>query len=149
MWVTSLDRLLRFERRMVIKRVAITCDWKENDSWWNQKQSIQPRRIGSICRAVVHVAIEVAIPRGEAEGVLADPASRQWAVIAGPIVLQAGLGVELAARVLEAVAERRIALGHHIAEAIVVDVVLHDAPSVGEVSYRAQPVRNVPGYRPV
>src|SRR5207249_4424284 len=76
---------------------------------------IQPGWIDRIRWAVANVAIEVAVPCRKSERVLTDPASRHRVVIAGPVVLQAGFTVELPTRVLVAVAERRVALGDHIA----------------------------------
>src|SRR5262249_12307917 len=105
-------------------------------------------RVNQIRRVIMHRPIEVAVPSSEPQRILSRPSTRPGVVIAGAVVLQPRLAVKLARRVLEAIPERRAALAHHVAEAVVADGVLDRPGVVGQVAHRPEPVQQVPRRRP-
>ncbi len=59
----------------------------------------QPTWINEVRRAVVDVTVEVHVAGGEADGVLGEESSCLRVVVTGPVIVVAGLGIELAASV--------------------------------------------------
>ena len=60
---------------------------------------VQAQRVGVVERVVADVGVDVGAERAVADRVLADEPAEAGVVVAGPVVVQAGLGVELAAGV--------------------------------------------------
>src|SRR5262249_38922072 len=95
----------------------------------------QSRRVGRVRRVIAHIPIEVAIARIELRRILLQPTLGLRVVVARPVVLQAGVAVELPAGVLVAVAGRRAGLARHPAVGVVGDRVLEHAATVQQVAH--------------
>src|SRR5262249_3102192 len=72
------------------------------------------------------------------------PTSHRRAVVAGAVVLQPRLTIELTACPLASITKPRIGLTHDVAEAVVIDVILGVARPVRHITHRAEMIEQVP-----
>ena len=84
---------------------------------------LESRGVGVVGGGVSHVAVEVGVAGGEPGGVLGQESPGGGVVVAGPVVIQSGLGVEFAGGEPEAVAIGGDGLGDGVSEGVVVDAV--------------------------
>jgi hypothetical protein len=104
----------------------------------------QPTRVSEIRRAIEHIPVEVGIPRGEPDWVLAEEPPNPSIVISCAVVILPGFPIPLAAGVAEAEGDTRITLAGDVAVAVVANLVEEGAGGVGNLADAALVVGEYP-----
>jgi hypothetical protein len=103
-----------------------------------------PTRVSEVGGAVEHIPVEVSIPRGEPNRVLAQEPPSGLVVISRAVVILPRLAIPLSAGVAEAEGDACITLPNNITVTVVVDLVQQHSGTIGNLPYAALVVGEQP-----